>query len=321
MNREHPNPIRHVMSVDVEDYFQTEAFSDSVPRSTWNSYPLRVERNMHRILDLFSVHDVEATFFFVGWIADRYPQLVREVVARGHEVGCHSYWHRPIYRLSPDAFRQDTRMALWAIEDAGGVPVRGYRAPTWSITGDSLWAIRVLMEEGMLYDSSIYPIHHDLYGIPGAKKIPYAWRSGCSILMEFPPATITIANVTLPAAGGGYLRIFPLAYTQMALRAAEREEQRAVIYFHPWEIDPEQPRMRGSWKSRFRQYTGLNSMENHLVELLSQYRFTSFQKVWQEISMLCPSVRVPEVLTKSSMDVLRDREIMHADGGQYARLS
>lgn len=320
MNSEAPNPVRHIMSVDVEDYFQTEAFADRVPRSAWNSYPLRVERNMHRILDLFDEHNVEATFFFVGWIADRMPNLVREVVARGHEVGCHSYWHRPIYRLNVNDFRQDTRMGIWAIEDAAGMPVLGYRAPTWSITSDSLWAIAVLMEEGFLYDSSIYPIHHDLYGIPGARRNPYAWRSGASILMEFPPATMTVANTTFPAAGGGYLRIFPLAYTRMALRAAEQAGRRAVIYFHPWEIDPEQPRMKGRWRSHFRQYAGLSTMEQKLSELLNCYRFTSFQKVWQEDSLFCPSQKIPTAPPPSNLDRNCIDPRIPAEGGKDACL-
>src|SRR3954447_18231527 len=168
---------RPLLSVDVEDYFQTEAFSQAAPRRNWDSYPLRVVDNTRRLLDLFDAYEANATFFIVGWIANRAPFLVREIAARGHELACHSYWHRTVYSLSPQEFRRDTRDALRAIEDAAGIAVNGYRAPTWSITRRSLWAIDILAEEGFAYDSSIYPVHHDLYGIPGAMDHPYVWRT------------------------------------------------------------------------------------------------------------------------------------------------
>lgn len=281
------------MSIDVEDYFQVEAFSDIVSRDSWHAYPLRVGDNTRRILDMLDDFDVKATFFFLGWIAHKMPELVQEVARRGHEIACHSYWHHPIYRLTPAKFREDTRNALHAIEDAGGERVLGYRAPTWSITRDSLWAIEILCEEGFYYDSSIYPIHHDLYGIPGAKRTPYAWRFGEKILMEFPPATLEVGNTVLPAAGGGYLRIFPLLYTQTAIRRIEESNQRAVVYFHPWEIDASQPRLAGKWKSRLRHYTGLSSMERNLRTILAQHKFTSFERVWREASVYSPSMPVP----------------------------
>jgi polysaccharide deacetylase family protein (PEP-CTERM system associated) len=286
-------PATHVMSIDVEDYFQVEAFSGIVPRESWGSYPLRVEENVHIFLDLLDEHAATATFFFLGWIAHRLPHLVREVVTRGHEVACHSYWHRPIFQLSPAEFRSDTRDALHVIEDAAGIAVEGYRAPTWSITRESMWALNILHEEGFLYDSSIYPIHHDLYGIPGARREPYAWRCGNGFLFEFPPSTLKLGPMTAPAAGGGYLRIFPLRYTTVAMDRAAAADGMAVVYLHPWELDPEQPRIAGPWKSRFRHYTGLDRMRGNLIALLSRYRFSSFANMWRMASVQCTSVSLP----------------------------
>lgn len=283
----------HVLSVDVEDYFQVEAFSGVVSRENWNSYPLRVEGNTLRILDLLQLHQATATFFFVGWIAHKLPHLVRAVLAEGHEVACHSYWHRPIYRLTPAEFRQDTRDARAAIEDAGGAAIVGYRAPTWSITRSSLWALRILSEEGFAYDSSIYPVRHDLYGIPGARREPYAWRHASGFLFEFPPATFQLGRLQVAAAGGGYLRILPLAYTRAALRQISRAGGHGVVYLHPWELDPEQPRLAGSLKSRFRHYTGLSTMESRVQALLGEYRFCSFATMWRQASVQCPSVALP----------------------------
>src|SRR5262249_11628220 len=172
-----------------------------------------------RVLDLFDVHRARGTFFFVGWVAEKFPHLVREVQARGHELACHSYWHRTIYSLTPEEFRQDTRRAKRVIEDAAGVAIHGYRAPSWSITRESLWALDILAEEGFTYDSSIYPIHHDLYGVPGAKRFPYLHACGNGMgLREFPPATLRLLGTNFPVAGGGYLRIFPQACTELAFR-------------------------------------------------------------------------------------------------------
>jgi polysaccharide deacetylase family protein (PEP-CTERM system associated) len=266
---------KHVLSVDVEDYFQVEAFSDRVPREKWAAFPSRVERNTKVLLDLFDESGVLATFFLVGWVADRFPGLVREIVARGHEPACHSYWHRTVYSLTPEEFREDTRLARDRIEQAGSERVLGYRAPTWSITRQSLWALDILGELGFAYDSSIYPIHHDLYGIPGAGRFPYVHRlQGGGELPEFPPATVSIAGTILPAAGGGYLRIFPLAYTRLAFRQFEQGTTfPVVLYLHPWEVDPEQPRIAGKLKSRFRHYTNLGKMKEKLLALLKRYQF------------------------------------------------
>jgi polysaccharide deacetylase family protein (PEP-CTERM system associated) len=265
----------HTMSVDVEDYFQVEAFAGSVSSKEWDAFPSRVFDNTLRVLDLFDAHNVKATFFFVGWVADKFPSLVRETQRRGHEIACHSYWHRPVYKLTPREFREDTRRARLAIEQAGGTRVIGYRAPTWSITAKCLWALDILAEEGFVYDSSIYPIHHDLYGVPNAQRFPYSRlaANGAS-LHEFPPATVSLMGMTLPAAGGGYLRIFPLAYTDFAFRQIGRSAKQPVsVYFHPWEIDPGQPRIPAGLKSRFRHYTNLHRMERRLIHIMSRHTF------------------------------------------------
>ena len=214
-------------------------------------------------------------------MAHKFPKLVREVHARGHELACHSYWHRTVYSQTQDEFREDTRAAVRAIEDAAGVKVFGYRAPSWSITKDCLWALDVLAEEGFTYDSSIYPIHHDLYGVPGARRFPYTHRlkDGHSLL-EFPPATVQVLGQNLPCAGGGYLRIFPLAYTHWAFRKFQEDYgKRVVVYFHPWELDPDQPRIREKLKSRLRHYTNLDKMTDRLEILLQTYSFQPFREL------------------------------------------
>jgi polysaccharide deacetylase family protein (PEP-CTERM system associated) len=281
----------HILSVDVEDYFQVEAFAGQVSRESWDSRPSRVVANTCRVLDLFEAYQARGTFFFVGWVAERFPQLVREVRKRGHEIACHSYWHRTVYSLTPEEFREDTRRAKRVIEDAAGVAVTGYRAPSWSITGECLWALDILAEEGFTYDSSIYPIHHDLYGVPGAKRFPYMHpcRNGLK-LAEFPPATLRLLGTNFPVAGGGYLRIFPSAYTELAFRTFENVYgRRVVVYLHPWELDPEQPRIRGPLKSRLRHYTNLGRMHAHVSAVLERHGFARFCDVLEEKEIGSPA--------------------------------
>lgn len=273
---EKPN---HILSVDVEDYFHVEAFAGTVSRASWEQYPCRVVANCHRLLDIFDRYQVKATFFVLGWVAHHFPAIVREIYDRGHELACHSFWHRKVDSLTPGQFRADTREACDAIEQAASVGVSGYRAPTWSITSRSLWAFEVLAEEGFAYDSSIYPIHHDLYGIPGANR--HAYTHTCKngqTLLEFPPATVRIMGMNFPAAGGGYLRIFPLAYTHWVFRQFEKAGRPLVLYLHPWEIDPEQPRLTGPLKSRFRHYTNLHQTQDRLETLLQRYSFVPFSQ-------------------------------------------
>lgn len=289
----------HIISVDVEDYFMVEAFADSVPRATWGSRPSRVVASTRRALDLFDKYEVKGTFFFVGWVAHKFPELVREVHARGHELACHSFWHRTVFSMTPHEFREDTRAATRAIEDAAGVKVHGYRAPSWSITKECLWALEILAEEGFAYDSSIYPIHHDLYGVPGAQRFPYKHElENDRSLLEFPPTTVRLLGQNLPAAGGGYLRILPMAYTRWAFRQFEEKyRERVVVYFHPWELDPDQPHIRDKWKSRLRHYTNLDKMEHRLELLLARYSFQPFSELieWHaaaEEQQLLGTVRV-----------------------------
>lgn len=269
------------MSVDVEDYFMVEAFSDIVQTSAWDSWPSRVFNNTAKILDLFDKYDVKATFFVVGWVANRFPSLVQDIHRRGHELACHSFWHRTVYSISPEEFRTDTRDAVHAIEDASGTKVLGYRAPSWSITTSCLWALDILAEEGFTYDSSIYPIRHDLYGVPGAQRFPYTLRAkNGDDLREFPPATVRLFGHNLPGAGGGYLRIFPMSYTKWVFQKFERDYgERVIVYLHPWELDPNQPRINGKLKSRLRHYTFLSQTEGRLEQILKQNEFTPFSSV------------------------------------------
>ena len=275
---------KHIMTVDVEDYFMVEAFSGSVRLDSWASWPSRVVNNTKKILDLFDRYEVKSTFFIVGWVAEKFPSIVQDIHNRGHELACHSYWHRTVYSLTPDEFRQDTRAAVRAIEDAAGVKVLGYRAPSWSITKSCLWALDILAEEGFIYDSSVYPIRHDLYGVPGAQRFPYSMtcKNGKS-LREFPPTTVRLFGQNLPGAGGGYLRIFPMSYTNWVFRKFEREYgERVVVYVHPWEVDPDQPRLREKLRSRLRHYTNLAGMERKLGSLLRQYSFQCYRDLYGE---------------------------------------
>jgi polysaccharide deacetylase family protein (PEP-CTERM system associated) len=271
--------VANIISVDVEDYFHVEAFSDVVDRASWPSRPCRVEANTRRLLDLFDEAGVEATFFILGWVAGRYPSLVRDIVARGHEPACHSYWHRLVYKLTPEEFRQDTRQAKDVIEQAAGCAVRGYRAPSYSIVSRSLWALDILAETGFCYDSSIFPIHHDVYGIPAAPRFPFRIATPSGPLTEFPITTFRIAGErNLPVGGGGYLRIFPFWYTRFGVARAAREGLPLVAYIHPWEVDPEQPRLPGRLASRLRHYTNLSRTYGRLKTLLRLGSFSSFRK-------------------------------------------
>jgi polysaccharide deacetylase family protein (PEP-CTERM system associated) len=242
------------LSVDLEDYYHVEAFAANIERSQWPEFSPRVRENTLRVLELFAKHELRATFFVLGWVAERNAALIREIAYAGHELASHGYEHQRVTFLKPDSFRADLRRAREVIENAGGRKVNGYRAPTFSITQKNLWALEVLAEEGFLYDSSIFPIRHDHYGIPDAPRFPHrrALGGGMSIF-EFPISTVRVAGVNLPATGGGYLRLLPMTYTRWAIkRIHKRDEWPIILYFHPWEIDPEQPRLAASWKSRFR---------------------------------------------------------------------
>lgn len=269
---------RGIISVDVEDYFHVEAFAGVIDRRAWDDYPSRVSQNTERILDLFDEYQVTATFFVLGWVAERYPKLVREIARRGHELACHSYWHRPVYKLTPGEFREDTEHAKRCIEDAAGAAIDGYRAPSFSITGRSAWALDVLAELGFRYDSSVFPVKHDLYGVPRAPRGPFRVETAFGPIIEFPMATFRFPiGPNLPVAGGGYLRIFPYWYTRFGIARAWQEGLPVVSYVHPWELDPGQPRVDAPWKSRLRHYTNLKGAEARLRRLLASHNFSSFR--------------------------------------------
>lgn len=289
-------PIRIVngLTVDVEDYFHAEALAGAVSREEWDSLESRVERNTRRVLEVLDRHQVLATFFILGWVAHRYPGVVREIQAAGHELGCHSYWHRLIYRLTPEEFRTDTLQAKQAIEDAAGKAVLGYRAPTFSVVRRSFWALDILAELGFQYDSSIFPIRHDHYGIPDYSRFPcrHQSKNGPS-LTELPLSTFTLMGSNFPFGGGGYLRILPLCYTHFGFRRVNRAGMPVVVYFHPWELDPEHPRLGLGPRARFRHYTNLDKMKTRLGELLCTYAFAplaTLQEFMADSSKLSPRV-------------------------------
>ena len=270
--------LKNVVSVDVEDYFHAEVWAQVVQRSDWDQCACRVEANTQRLLELFAAQMVHGTFFVVGWVAERFPALIREIVAAGHELACHSYWHRLIYQLSPKDFREDTQRAKKVIEQITGLPIYGYRAPTYSIVAGSLWALEILVELGFTYDSSIFPIHHDRYGIPWAPRKPFRIQTPAGPLMEYPLTTFRIGNHSLPVGGGGYLRLLPQWYTRFGIRRARQEGLPIVAYVHPWEIDPSQPRLPGKLTSRLRHYTNLSKTYDRLNDMLRRGTFTSFRE-------------------------------------------
>lgn len=272
----------NALSIDVEDYYQVSAFETTVQFENWNRYESRVERNTYRVLDLLDEYHVKATFFVLGWVAEHNPTLIQGISSRGHEVASHGYAHRLIYTQTQDQFRDETRRAKKIVEDIIGQPIIGYRAASYSITAESLWALDVLAEEGFRYDSSIFPIRHDRYGIPGHKRFFHVLNgNGHLPIAEVPLSTVRIAGLNIPVAGGGYFRLLPYAVTHLALLYLNRQEgQPAVVYFHPWEIDRDQPRIQAGRLSRFRHYTNLARMEGKLRSLLANFSFAPIREVY-----------------------------------------
>ena len=264
--------MQNALSFDVEDYFQVAALAGAVDRKAWDAQPSRVDANTARLLALLDKRGARATFFVLGWIAERHPGIVRSIAAAGHEIACHGFSHELIYRQTPESFRQETSRSRSILEDQAQTRIRGYRAATWSITRQSLWALDILAEQGFEYDSSIFPTYHDLYGIPEALRGPHrlALRGG-GTLLEFPPSTLKLGPVNLPVAGGGYFRLLPLSVTRWAIRRINREGLPFLFYLHPWEIDPDQPRLKVGLKSRFRHYTNIAGCERKLDALLAEF--------------------------------------------------
>jgi polysaccharide deacetylase family protein (PEP-CTERM system associated) len=268
--------IVNAMSVDVEDYFQVSAFDRIVSRAGWGDFSSRVVPNTQRILERFDRAGVRSTFFILGWVAERFPSLVREIAQAGHEIASHGYHHQLLYTLTPAQFREDVRAAKIVLEQTSGRPVIGFRAPSYSIVESSLWALDILIEEGYAYDASIFPIHHDRYGIPGAERHAHVIRRPKGTLVEMPGSTTRIGGVNLPVAGGGYFRLLPYAWTRWGIGRVNRLERKPVVfYMHPWELDPDQPRMSVGAASRLRHYAGLGRTSERLNRLLADFRFTS----------------------------------------------
>ena len=265
-------PITNALTIDVEDYFQVSAFAPYIRRDDWERRECRVERNVQRILEMLAANQTRATFFTLGWVAERYPALVKAIVAGGHELASHGYGHERASDLDAQAFRQDLLRAKGLLEDLGGVPVKGYRAPSFSIGTGNLWAFDTLAETGHRYSSSIYPIKHDHYGMPDSPRFAYPLASG---LLEVPVTTLRMGNRNLPSSGGGYFRLLPYAVSRWMLQRVNREDrQSAIFYFHPWEIDVAQPRIPGiDAKTRFRHYVNIGRMEPRLQRLLTDFRW------------------------------------------------
>jgi len=264
----------NAMTVDVEDYFHVSAFDGVVPRSRWSAMESRVCRNTDRLLDILAQHGVSGTFFVLGAVAERHPDLVRRIAAHGHEIASHGYAHRLVYDQTREAFRADVSRAKALLEDATGRPVSGYRAPSYSITTRSLWAFDVLIETGHRYDASIFPIHHDRYGIPASARHMYRVKRAGGTLLELPASTCRMIGMNLPMGGGGYFRLLPYAWTRFGIESVNRIDGRpAIFYIHPWEIDPEQPRLACSAFTRFRHYRNLHRTEERLHRLLEDFRF------------------------------------------------
>jgi polysaccharide deacetylase family protein (PEP-CTERM system associated) len=267
------------LTVDVEDYFQVEAFKGVIDRNRWESMPVRVEENTQRLLDLFAEAGVSGTFFVLGWVAERFPGLARRIAEAGHEVASHGYAHQLAHLQTPDVFRDDVRRARKLLEDASGQPVRGYRAPTFSLRKENWWAYDVLAEEGYDYSSSLYPVSHDLYGMPDAPTVPF--RPTASRLVEIPLSTTRLFRRNIPCSGGGYFRLMPYAWSRWCINRVSGESGSAyVFYCHPWEFDLGQPRIKAGFKSSFRHYTNIGRMHGRVSRMLKEFNWDRMDRVF-----------------------------------------
>jgi len=271
----------NALTVDVEDYYHVSAFSAHIRREDWPSFESRVERNTHRLLDCFDTYRVRATFFVLGVVAEQCPALVTEIGNRGHEVASHGYAHELVYNQTPQRFREETWRSKALLEDVSGRAVLGYRAASYSITSRSLWALEILQDAGFIYDSSIFPIRHDRYGIVGFPRFPHrvSGENGAGMI-EFPLSTVSLLGRNLPIAGGGYLRILPAAFTHWGIARVNQDEgQPVIIYLHPWEVDPDQPQQKVGLLTRFRHYRNLHRMEERVTGLLARFEFSTVARV------------------------------------------
>jgi polysaccharide deacetylase family protein (PEP-CTERM system associated) len=289
----------HCLTFDVEEHFQVNAFDSAERRRGWASDESRVERNTEKILELLERHRYRATFFVLGWVAERHAQLIERIAKAGHEVASHGYGHELVTKLSPDQFREDVRKAKKIIEDVIGAPVTGYRAPSFTIMPATRYALEVLVQEGYLWDSSVVPVMHDVYGWPGADPHPHRIDTPSGSLFELPPSTARVLGARIAVGGGGHFRLYPYPLVRTLLRRIEAQGQPIVFYLHPWELDPEQPRMDGSRLSRFRHYRNLEHVEGRLERLFDDFRFASVRDVlpaltqaWERMQRIsAPSLR------------------------------
>ena len=288
--------IVNALTVDVEDYYQVSAFEHCLDRRLWDQHESRVVKNTERLLALFEKHEVHATFFVLGWVAEKFPDLVRAIYRAGHEVGSHSYWHRLVYDLTPDEFYWDLARSCDVLQQITGTKVTAYRAPSFSITQKSLWALPILSNYGIDHDSSIFPVRHDRYGLPSAPRFVHRLSGAAWPLLEFPPSVLRLGGQNFPVGGGGYFRLYPLSWTAWCLRSINtRHQQPFMFYVHPWEIDPEQPRIAGATAMRrWRHSVNLQSTEKKLESLLRMFRFGTISQAVQGIPQgvdesSCPS--------------------------------
>ncbi|MDD5579531.1 MAG: DUF3473 domain-containing protein [Methylobacter sp.] len=274
-------PRKNAMTVDVEDYFQVSAFEPYIAKDQWDTLPHRVQQNTHKILDIFEDKKIKATFFTLGWVAERYPDLIQRIIKDGHELACHGYEHIRVTEQTPEQFRCDVSRTKKLLEDMSGNEVKGYRAASYSIGAKNLWALNVLQEEGFKYSSSIYPVKHDLYGMPDAPRFMFEPIENKSF-KEIPITTIRLGEKNMPCGGGGFFRFYPYALSKWAFnRVNHKEKQSGIFYFHPWEIDPDQPRQEGlSFKTRTRHYLNLHKMENRIKKLLTDFNWDTMANIF-----------------------------------------
>ncbi|MEJ2610836.1 MAG: DUF3473 domain-containing protein [Candidatus Thiodiazotropha sp.] len=286
-NRAGCTNITNAITVDVEDYYQVSAFAKQIKKDVWESFESRVERNTHRLLDIFEKKKIKGTFFVLGWVAERNQKLVKEIADQGHEVACHGYSHDLIYNQTPEQFLEETSRAKEIIEDIIGVKVKGYRAASYSIISKSLWALDILSELGFEYDSSIFPIMHDRYGIPGAQTIPHILETEKgNRIIEYPLSTVGFSKRRFPVSGGGYFRLFPYWLSKAGLKRVNVHDQVPFIfYMHPWEIDEGQPRIESSRLSKFRHYNNIDKFEVRLLRLIDDFEFSTVSNVLQQLNM------------------------------------
>ena len=318
-----PSNPTNALTIDVEDYFQVHALSKSIQYDDWDQYSSTVEKNTNKILDLLDAQRIgvrgqkpdtrfelsafsfepgnspKASFFILGWIAERYPDLVKEIHRRGHEIASHGYRHQVIYDQTPKQFQEDIKTSKQILEDLTGEEVIGYRAPTYSITKKNMWALNILAEEGYKYDSSIFPIRHDYYGMPSAPRFPFIWNlngnkpkinqlnnpTNPNMLFEFPISTVKLFGRNLPCSGGGYFRLFPYSFIKAGLKRINNEGSPFIFYLHPWELDPDIPRTKNlSHLARFRTYVNLNKTESRFKKLISRFRFSSIKSLYNNLN-------------------------------------